>query len=168
MRRPYWRRNPPALHALRRGSGQASPFGKGGLRGIFRHSSHPRSGPLWVRRSSHFQTDAVPRAGARLGHSGASRHHAPEPAQLLLVFVAQTRYPGPIFCKEQHMTIDQHNDLEAIRQLKARYFRLMDTQQWDLLRECFAADISALVRRRAARQRGATARHRDRGSQRAG
>ena len=42
------------------------------------------------------------------------------------------------------MTSDQHNDLEAIRQLKARYFRLMDTQQWDRLRECFAADISAL------------------------
>ena len=42
--------------------------------------------------------------------------------------------------REQHMTIDQHNDLEAIRQLKARYFRLMDTRQWDLLSECFAAD----------------------------
>ncbi len=27
------------------------------------------------------------------------------------------------------MTIDQMNDLEGIRQLKARYFRLMDTQQ---------------------------------------
>ncbi len=42
------------------------------------------------------------------------------------------------------MTIDQHNDLEAIRQLKARYFRLMDTRQWDLLSECFAADVSAV------------------------
>ena len=27
------------------------------------------------------------------------------------------------------------NDLEAIRELKARYFRLMDTQQWDSLDE---------------------------------
>ncbi len=34
------------------------------------------------------------------------------------------------------MNIDQHNDLEAIRQLKARYFRLMDTRQWELLRHC--------------------------------
>jgi len=42
------------------------------------------------------------------------------------------------------MNIDQHNDLEAIRQLKARYFRLMDTKQWDLWRECFTFDISAL------------------------
>jgi hypothetical protein len=41
------------------------------------------------------------------------------------------------------MTIDQMNDLEAIRQLKARYFRLMDTQQWDAWSECFTADVSA-------------------------
>ncbi len=83
-----------------------------------------------------------------LGQSEASHQHALEEreAQLLLVFVAQTRYPGPIFYaaslhgsfdvrspsrysvtadqttrspREQHMTIDQHNDLEAIRQLKA-------------------------------------------------
>ena len=27
---------------------------------------------------------------------------------------------------------------------KRRYFRLMDTRQWDLLSECFAADVSAL------------------------
>ena len=42
------------------------------------------------------------------------------------------------------MNIDQHTDVEAIRQLKARYFRLMDTRQWELLRECFAADVSAV------------------------
>ena len=42
------------------------------------------------------------------------------------------------------MTGDQLNDVEAIRQLKARYFRLMDTQQWDFFPECFTADVSAL------------------------
>jgi hypothetical protein len=41
------------------------------------------------------------------------------------------------------MNIDQHNDLEAIRQLKARYFRLMDTKQWERWRDCFTSDISA-------------------------
>ncbi|HVA41651.1 MAG TPA: nuclear transport factor 2 family protein [Candidatus Binataceae bacterium] len=41
------------------------------------------------------------------------------------------------------MTIDQMNDLEGIRQLKARYFRLMDTQQWDAWADCFTADASA-------------------------
>jgi hypothetical protein len=41
------------------------------------------------------------------------------------------------------MTIEQMNDLEAIRQLKARYFRLMDTQQWDAWAECFTVDVSA-------------------------
>jgi len=35
-------------------------------------------------------------------------------------------------------------DLEDIRQLKSRYFRLMDTQQWEPWTECFTADISAL------------------------
>ena len=29
------------------------------------------------------------------------------------------------------MTIEQLADLEAIKQLKARYFRLMDTRQWE-------------------------------------
>ena len=42
------------------------------------------------------------------------------------------------------MTIDDMAELEAIRQLKARYFRLMDTQQWDTFGSCFTADISAL------------------------
>jgi len=41
------------------------------------------------------------------------------------------------------MNIDQHNDLEAIRQLKARYFRLMDTQQWASWNDCFTSDIFA-------------------------
>ena len=41
------------------------------------------------------------------------------------------------------MTIDQMNDLEAIRQLKARYFRLMDTRQWEAWADCFTADVSA-------------------------
>lgn len=42
------------------------------------------------------------------------------------------------------MNIDQHDDLEAIRQLKARYFRLMDTRQWERWGECFTSDVSAL------------------------
>ncbi len=41
------------------------------------------------------------------------------------------------------MNIDQHNDLEAIRQLKSRYFRLMDTQQFDHWHTCFTADVTA-------------------------
>ena len=32
------------------------------------------------------------------------------------------------------------DDLEAIRQLKARYFRTMDTKDWEGMREVFAAD----------------------------
>ena len=42
------------------------------------------------------------------------------------------------------MTIDDHNELEAIRQVKSRYFRLMDTQQFDQWHTCFTDDISAL------------------------
>ena len=41
------------------------------------------------------------------------------------------------------MDLDAHNDLEQIRQLKSRYFRLMDTQQWDAWQHCFTDDISA-------------------------
>jgi uncharacterized protein (TIGR02246 family) len=33
------------------------------------------------------------------------------------------------------------DDVEAIRQLKARYFRLMDTKDWDAMREVFADDV---------------------------
>ena len=31
--------------------------------------------------------------------------------------------------------------LEAIKQLKARYFRTMDTKDWDAMRKVFAADV---------------------------
>lgn len=47
------------------------------------------------------------------------------------------------YSRGEDMTNDQHSDLEAIRQLKSRYFRLMDTQQWKLFHDCFTADISA-------------------------
>jgi len=33
------------------------------------------------------------------------------------------------------------DDIEAIKQLKARYFRLMDTKDWDGMREVFANDV---------------------------
>jgi hypothetical protein len=33
------------------------------------------------------------------------------------------------------------DDLEAIRQLKARYFRLMDTKDWAGFRRCFTDDV---------------------------
>ena len=36
---------------------------------------------------------------------------------------------------------DRHRDLEELRQLKARYFRLMDTKAWDELREVFTTDV---------------------------
>jgi uncharacterized protein (TIGR02246 family) len=32
------------------------------------------------------------------------------------------------------------DDIEAIKQLKARYFRTMDTKDWDAMREVFADD----------------------------
>jgi ketosteroid isomerase-like protein len=35
--------------------------------------------------------------------------------------------------------------IEAIRSLKARYFRLIDTKQWDALRDVFAADLTVLT-----------------------
>lgn len=41
------------------------------------------------------------------------------------------------------MDMLQLQDLEDIRQLKSRYFRLMDTQQWDAWVTCFTADITA-------------------------
>lgn len=41
------------------------------------------------------------------------------------------------------MTLDEHNEFEAIRQLKSRYFRLMDTQQFDIWDTCFTADVHA-------------------------
>ena len=33
------------------------------------------------------------------------------------------------------------DDIEAIRQLKARYFRLMDTKDWDAFAQVFAQDV---------------------------
>jgi uncharacterized protein (TIGR02246 family) len=33
------------------------------------------------------------------------------------------------------------DDLESIRQLKARYFRTMDTKDWDAMREVFTDDV---------------------------
>lgn len=33
------------------------------------------------------------------------------------------------------------DDIEAIKQLKARYFRLMDTKDWDGFRQVFADDV---------------------------
>lgn len=33
------------------------------------------------------------------------------------------------------------DDVEAIKQLKARYFRLMDTKDWDGMRRVFADDV---------------------------
>jgi len=34
------------------------------------------------------------------------------------------------------------DDLEAIKQLKARYFRTMDTKQWDEMRAVFTDDVT--------------------------
>lgn len=36
---------------------------------------------------------------------------------------------------------DHRADIEAIKQLKARYFRLMDTKQWAEMGEVFADDV---------------------------
>jgi len=33
------------------------------------------------------------------------------------------------------------DDIEAIKQLKARYFRLLDTKDWDAFREVFTTDV---------------------------
>ena len=34
------------------------------------------------------------------------------------------------------------DDVEAIKQLKARYCRLMDTKQWEAYRQCFTHDVT--------------------------
>src|SRR5687768_3910816 len=34
------------------------------------------------------------------------------------------------------------DDIEAIKQLKARYFRTMDTKQWDEMRRVFTDDVT--------------------------
>jgi len=54
--------------------------------------------------------------------------------------------------------VSDHDDLEAIRQLKARYFRMMDLKDWDGLAEVFTEDVeidvseegSGVIRTRAA------------------
>ena len=37
--------------------------------------------------------------------------------------------------------MSHHDDLEAIRQLKARYFRFMDTKDWEGLASVFTTDV---------------------------
>src|SRR5437867_13051051 len=44
---------------------------------------------------------------------------------------------GTEFARE-HASVD---DLEAIKQLKARYFRTMDTKDWDAMRRVFSDDV---------------------------
>jgi hypothetical protein len=39
------------------------------------------------------------------------------------------------------MTVDELIEIEAIKQLKARYFRLLDTKQWDEWRDVFTEDF---------------------------
>lgn len=39
------------------------------------------------------------------------------------------------------MDASQLDDIEAIRRLKARYFRLMDSKQWDDWRDVFTEDV---------------------------
>ena len=34
------------------------------------------------------------------------------------------------------------DEIEAIKQLKARYFRLMDTKQWDAFGEVFSLELA--------------------------
>lgn len=38
-------------------------------------------------------------------------------------------------------TLDQLADIEAIRRLKARYFRLMDQKRWEEMRDVFTDDV---------------------------
>lgn len=40
----------------------------------------------------------------------------------------------------------EHDDVEAIRQLKARYFRLMDEKDWDALADVFTDDVEMDMR----------------------
>lgn len=41
--------------------------------------------------------------------------------------------------------LDRLEAIEEIRSLKSRYFRLMDTKQWDELREVFTTDMKVLT-----------------------
>ena len=38
-------------------------------------------------------------------------------------------------------TVAGVDDVEAIKQLKARYFRAMDTKDWDAMRDVFTDDV---------------------------
>lgn len=42
------------------------------------------------------------------------------------------------------MTASSLDDIEQIKQLKARYFRHMDMRQWDQWQQCFTADVTAV------------------------
>ncbi len=39
---------------------------------------------------------------------------------------------------------NEQEEFEQIRQLKSRYFRLMDCKEWDLFESCFTEDIQAV------------------------
>jgi hypothetical protein len=41
--------------------------------------------------------------------------------------------------------LDRLEAIEEIRDLKARYFRLMDTKQWEALRDVFTADMQVVT-----------------------
>src|SRR4051812_34012502 len=43
------------------------------------------------------------------------------------------------------MSVDPADDMEAIRQLKARYFRLLDTKDWARWTQCFTEDVVVRV-----------------------
>ena len=55
-----WRRHPPALRALRQGSRQASPFEKGGLRGICPPWRPPSERAAGDETGNHWQTETLP------------------------------------------------------------------------------------------------------------
>jgi hypothetical protein len=48
------------------------------------------------------------------------------------------------------MTLEELESIEAIRRLKARYFRLADTQQWEAWREVFTPDAEISIDREVA------------------
>src|SRR5665213_2562723 len=40
----------------------------------------------------------------------------------------------------RHTQMTDHEAIEAIKQVKARYFRFLDTKEWDALQDLFAVD----------------------------
>jgi SnoaL-like protein len=50
-------------------------------------------------------------------------------------------HPVPVM---EQKTTDRLEAIEAIRHLKARYFRYMDTKQWDALRGIFTRDMQVI------------------------